>query len=232
MRAPERAAQPPLYCTQHDAPVFLEERPQVYSSVEAFDQLSGHYGHLVEPFARPVFEEVVKLLTSLATPESRILDCSCGPGTEMLNLAGLVPRGEVVGTDLAADMVATAADQARQRGIRNVAFFQADVVSLPEHFADKFDFVYCGFAFHHYTDPAGAVREMRRALAAGGHAIVVDAGPWWMKALGSPLAKVADPGWVSFHTGEEFRDFFLEAGFSRFYWTEILPGIGVSVATK
>jgi ubiquinone/menaquinone biosynthesis C-methylase UbiE len=234
-RAPvrvDRRGAGPLYSRQHSTPVFLNVRPEGYRDVEAFDQLSGHYGHLVEPFSRPIFEEVVKLMQSLAPPQSRILDCSCGPGTEMLTLTGLVPEGEVVGTDLAADMVATAAAEARKRGISNVAFFQADVARLPAHFANQFDCVYCGFAFHHYTDPLQSVREMHRVLIPGGHAFVVDAGPWWMKALGSPIAKWADPGWVSFHTGEEFQRFFTEAGFSQFYWTEILPGIGLSVGTK
>jgi SAM-dependent methyltransferase len=129
-------------------------------------------------------------------------------------------------------MVSEAALRANRRGIRNVAFFQADVANLPQHFDQQFDFVYCSFSFHHYTDPAKALLEMRRVLLPGGHAFIVDAGPWWMKALGSPIAKWADPGWVAFYTGEEFRSLFDDAGFSSFYWTEVLPGIGLSVGTR
>jgi hypothetical protein len=73
---------------------------------------------------------------------------------------------------------------------------------------------------------------MRRALRAGGRAFVVDAGPWWMKAVASPWAKWGDPGWVAFHTGAEFAALFEEAGFSEFYWTEVLPGVGLSIGTK
>jgi len=50
--------------------------------------------------------------------------------------------------------------------------------------------------------------------------------------LASPLAKWGDPGWVAFRTGEEFRELFEAAGFSNFYWTEVLPGIGLSIGTK
>jgi hypothetical protein len=131
-RADRRGAGP-HYSLQYSTPVLLNSQPDAYGDVLPFDELSGHYGPPVAPFAGPVFEEVVKLMRSLAWPESRILDCSCGPGTEMLALTGLVPQGEVVGTDLAADMVATAAGEARRRAISNVAFFQADVANLPPH---------------------------------------------------------------------------------------------------
>ena len=64
---------------------------------------------------------------------------------------------------------------------------------------------------------------MHRVLRRRGHAFIIDAGPPWMKALGSPLAKWADPGWVAFHTGEELQRLFRGAGFADFYWTELLP---------
>jgi ubiquinone/menaquinone biosynthesis C-methylase UbiE len=232
---PRRARQPGAgryYSRKYKSPVLLEKNPEEYHLVEDFDRLSGDYDRIVEPFSRPIFEEVTKVLAPLASSRSRILDCSCGPGTEMLLLADLVPDGEVVGSDLAADMVMTAARNARQRGIDNVAFFQADVAEMPRQFSGKFDFVYCGLAFHHYPDPQKSVEEMRRVLRKGGHAVIVDAGPWWMKMLGSPLAKWGDPGWVAFRTGEEFQELFQKAGFSNFYWTEILPGMGLSIGTR
>ncbi len=228
----ERTSPRSRYCVEYAEPVLLGDRPDGYASVEEFDHLSPHYDQIIEPFSRPVFEEVCRLMATLGGRDSRIVDCSSGPGTESIALASYVPDGEVVACDLAADMVLTAASRARERGIQNMAFFQADVAALPDHFSDQFDFVYCGFAFHHYPDPHRALVEMRRALAPNGHAFVVDAGPWWMKALASPLAKWGDPGWIGFNTGEEFRDLFESAGFSNFYWTEILPGIGVSVGTK
>jgi len=220
------------YCRKFLEPVLLEGTPDHYELVEDFDAISSTYERAVEPFSRPVFEEVTRVLRPLAPKNSRILDCSCGPGMEMLLLAEMFPEGEVVGSDLAAQMVRTAAQSAATRGIDNVAFFQSDVARMPEHFGGRFDFVYCSLAFHHYPDARGAVREMHRSLRPQGHAVVVDAGPWWMKALASPLAKWGDPGWITFRTGEEFEELFKEAGFSSFYWTEILPGIGLSVATR
>jgi SAM-dependent methyltransferase len=103
---------------------------------------------------------------------------------------------------------------------------------MPRRFGGRFDAIYCSLSFHHYPDPARAVGEMRRVLRPGGKAIIVDAGPPWMKALGSPLARWADPGWVAFHTGDELERLFAEAGFTGFYWTELLPGIGLAIGSK
>jgi ubiquinone/menaquinone biosynthesis C-methylase UbiE len=134
--------------------------------------------------------------------------------------------------DLSAGMITAAGKKARQQNIFNAAFFQADVAAMPHHFTERFDATFCFGAFHHYPDPLGAVREMRRVLNKRGRAFVVDPGPWWFKLIGSPLAKWGDPGWVNFYTGEELRDFFFSAGFADFYWSEILPGFGMCIAGK
>jgi ubiquinone/menaquinone biosynthesis C-methylase UbiE len=219
------------FCYDFPEPVLLSERPGDYHLVEDFDHLSSDYQWVVEPFSRPIFEEVMQAMAPYMTDDSRILDPSCGPGTEALLLAERVPFGEVVAADFSADMVKTAAAGAARRGLENMAFFQLDVAKMPAHFEGQFDAVYCSFAFHHYPDPLGALREMRRALRPGGHTFIVDAGPWWMKALASPLAKWGDPGWVAFHTGEEFERLFREAGFPGFHWVEVLPGIGLCIGT-
>jgi ubiquinone/menaquinone biosynthesis C-methylase UbiE len=220
------------YCVENSEPVYLSERPDTYSTVEGFDQLSSNYDRIIEPFSRPIFEEVTAAMRPFMTPRSRILDPSCGPGTEAMELAAMVPEGEVVAADFSAGMVSAAAANAQRRGIRNMAFFQADVAAMPQPFDSAFDVIYCSLAFHHYPDALGALKEMRRVLRPGGVVFISDAGPWWMKALASPLARWADPGWVTFRTGEEFQELFAAAGFSGFYWTESLPGIGLTIGTK
>jgi ubiquinone/menaquinone biosynthesis C-methylase UbiE len=129
-------------------------------------------------------------------------------------------------------MVKQSAASAREKGLHHTAFFQADVGALPRAFQGRFDAVYCSMSFHHYPEPLRALQQMRRALRKGGLVFIIDAGPAWMKALGSPIAKIADPGWVAFRTGEEYQDLCAEAGFSGFYWTELLPGMGLTIATR
>ncbi|HVR63792.1 MAG TPA: class I SAM-dependent methyltransferase [Polyangia bacterium] len=222
----------PFFSRRNRRPVLLPRRPDRYDLVEEFDGMSDVYSLAVDPFAKPIFEETIAAITPYIASSARVLDPSCGPGLDLCHLATLVPEGEVVGADLAEKMVLRAADNARQRGIENAAFFQADVTSLPKVFQGRFDAVFCSLSFHHYTDPLRALQEMRRVLRPGGHAFITDAGPGWMKLLGSPIAKIADPGWVAFRTGEEFRELCQRAGFAGFYWNEILPGMGLTIATR
>ena len=220
------------YCKQYRTPSYLDEEPEKYSRVEDFDRTAALYEVWSRPFAQPLFEETLTLMSPFLVPSARILDLSCGPGTETCELAAVVPQGEVVGVDLSAGMVETAFENARQRGVKNTAFFQADVLALPEHFEGCFDIVYCACAFHHYPQPAVAMKEIYRILNDGGKAFILDPGTGWFNALFAPLSKWGDSGWVGFYTGEGFQSLFREAGFSAFYWNEILPGYGVSIGTK
>jgi ubiquinone/menaquinone biosynthesis C-methylase UbiE len=147
-------------------------------------------------------------------------------------MAREVPRGEVVGIDLAAGMVNAAWASARAHGLRNVAFFQSDVGALPAGFTGAFDIVYNSVAHHHYPEPSKAAAEILRALRPGGVYCVVDPGPSWFNAISSPLAHWADPGWIRFHSPDEFRALFLSAGFARASWREVLPGFGIAVGQK
>ena len=221
-----------LYCRDYREPVYLDRGSDRAESVREFDRVAQLYDTVVTPFTRPINDEALRLIRRLVPPAARILDLGCGPGTELFRLAQWVTDGEVVGIDLAAEMVATAFTGAQQRGLHNTAFFQADVASLPQHFAGRFDAAHCSFAFHHYQDPIAALSETHRALNRTGKAFVIDGGTWWLNLIGAPFAKRFDPGWVAFHTGEEFRALFLKAGFSEFYWEELLPGIGVCVGSK
>lgn len=230
--APTRPGLGPHYSRTNLFPVLLEKNPEQYHLVEEFDRISREYERYTKPFSGPLFEEGLKILRRYLTPASRIIDTSCGAGTEATTLATLVPDGEVVAADLAADMVKTTFERARRMGIGNMAFFQADVAAMPAHFEEKFDATFCSLAFHHYPEPAKSVAEMYRVLRPGGYAFVIDPGPEWYKRISEWLAAWADPGWIGFHSGEEFQVRFEKAGFAHYYWEELLPGIGIVVAMK
>jgi len=221
-----------FYCHQHPEPVFSDRDGTQDRSIEYFDMISTIYAPSIQVFTRPIFDEALRVMKPILPSNARILDTSCGPGTETLLLAGVVPDGEVVGMDLSGGMIRTAAERARRRGVHNVAFFQADVANMPEYLGNGFDAAFCFGAFHHYPDPRGAVRQMYRVLNERGIAFVVDPGPSWFKALSGPIARWGDPGWVSFYTGEELEQLFAEAGFRQFFWDELLPGFGFSMAAK
>src|SRR5690606_709164 len=179
-----------------------------------------------------IFDEALAEIRQWLRPDARVLDAGCGAGRELQRMAREVPRGEVVGIDLAAGMVNAAWASARAHGLTNVAFFQSDVGALPAEFTGMFDIVYNSLAHHHYPEPAKAATEILRALRPGGVYCVIDPGPAWFNAISSPLAQWADPGWIRFHSPDEFRELFLSAGFARASWREVLPGFGVAVGQK
>lgn len=222
----------PHYSRSCPFPVLLEARPERYNLVEEFDRLSQDYERFTTPFSKPIFEETIKITRHYLTASSRVLDTSCGVGIEAKALALLVPEGEVVAADLSVQMVQTTFEQARRMGIGNMAFFQADVACLPDHFTSMFDATFCSLAFHHYPDPVATAREMYRVLRPGGYAFVIDPGPEWYKRLSEWIAAWGDPGWIGFHTGREFQVLFQGAAFSLYYWEELLPGIGLVIARK
>jgi len=165
-------------------------------------------------------------------PDARVLDAGCGAGRELQRVARRVPSGEVVGIDLAAGMVTAAWRDARAHGLTNVAFVQSDVGELPEAFAGAFDLVYSSLAHHHYPEPGAATTSIHRVLRPGGVYCVVDPGPAWFNRMSAPLARWGDPGWIGFHTPDEFRRLFAGAGFARTAWVELLPGFGLAVGQR
>ncbi len=222
----------PYFSRRNEGPVLLSLSTRHNHLVEDFDRMSEVYAEFVQPFSRPIFDEALAVMSAYLPRNARVLDAGCGPGRELLRVARLVPDGEVVGIDLAAGMVITAHRAARASGIDNCAFFQADVGELPQAFTGKFDLVYNCLSHHHYPEPAAATACVLRCLRPGGIYGVVDPGPAWYNVLSAPIAKWADPGWIGFHTPEQFRSLFRDAGFSRTSWFELLPGFGVAVGQK
>lgn len=233
--APEetkRAGLGSYFSRLHAQPVLLRRDTNNDYLVEEFDRLAEVYAEFVQPFSRPIFDEALVIMSRYLQSDARVLDAGCGPGRELERVARLLPEGEIVGIDLAAGMVTTAHRAARAAGLDNCAFFQSDVAELPEVFNGRFDLAYNCLAHHHYPDPKAATAAVWRCLRPGGLYCVVDPGPAWYNALSAPLAKAADPGWIGFHTPEEFRELFREAGFDRTSWFDLLPGFGLAVGQK
>jgi ubiquinone/menaquinone biosynthesis C-methylase UbiE len=221
-----------FYCKRYDEPEFLARIERDEKQAHDFDSVAPIYDHLVGLSSVPVIEESLRLIEELAAPNSRILDLSCGPGKEIPSLAALVPEGEIVAVDLSAGMVWEAYRNARARNVANAAFFQADALHLPRHFRGRFDLTFCCNSFHHYPRPLAALKEMRRTLIVGGKALIIDPRLSQIFLISEPIAKWGDPGYVGFYSAKELHRMFMTAGFSDFYWNELLPWVGVSIGTK
>lgn len=106
------------------------------------------------------------LKDSRLRPDSTVLDVAAGSGEPGLTVAGLVPDGAVVLTDISAGMLRVAEEKAAARGLHNVQFVVCDAAALP--FDDAtFDAVFCRFGFMFFPEMAAALREMVRTAKPG-----------------------------------------------------------------
>ena len=99
---------------------------------------------------------------------SRVLDVAAGAGDQTLTIAQRVgPAGRVLATDLSPAILALARDNALRAGLDNVQTQIADGEDLRVE-AGSFDAVVCRLGLMFFPDPLRGLREMHRALRAGG----------------------------------------------------------------
>jgi SAM-dependent methyltransferase len=125
-----------------------------------------------------------------------VLDIGCGPGTITVDLARRVAPGEVLGIDLAAEVVAQAEAHGREAGVTNVRFATGDVYALDLEDASV-DVVHAHQVLQHLGDPVAALREMRRVLRPGGLLAVRDAD--YGAFPGAPADERLDRGLALYH---------------------------------
>jgi SAM-dependent methyltransferase len=103
----------------------------------------------------------------------RVLDLGCGPALEAADLAARIgPRGELVGVDASAAMIAAA--RRRGDGLNTPTRFEiGSAYELPFQDA-SFDASRAERVFMHLAQPERALREMRRVTRTGGRVCVVD----------------------------------------------------------
>jgi SAM-dependent methyltransferase len=160
-------------------------------------------------------------------PRQRVVDLGCGSGRTTLELASRVGHdGEVVGVDIAAEMLVRGRERAAQLGTGNIEFLHADVQTHDLGEA-RFDAAYSRFGVMFFTDPVAAFANVRRALRPGG---VLSFVCWqsvfdneWMLIPGAAVASVtgslppmpgpAEPGPFSLADPDRVRAVLDAAGF-------------------
>jgi SAM-dependent methyltransferase len=101
-------------------------------------------------------------------PGQRVVDLGCGSGRTTLELASRVgPGGEVLGVDIAAEMLARGRERAARSGAGNIEFLHADV-QVHDLGQARFDAAYSRFGVMFFTDPVAAFANVRTALRPGG----------------------------------------------------------------
>ncbi|HTU33847.1 MAG TPA: class I SAM-dependent methyltransferase [Candidatus Acidoferrum sp.] len=119
----------------------------------------------------PEFKSLAQRMAGTLAPGARVLEVAPGPGFFAIELAQL-GNFEITGLDISATFVEIARGNAEREGV-HVDFQQGNASNLPFP-ADRFHLVLCRAAFKNFSDPVGALREMRRVLKPGGRAVVID----------------------------------------------------------
>jgi enediyne biosynthesis protein CalE5 len=164
-------------------------------------------------------------LLELAAPRpgERVLELACGPGGLGLAAAMRVaPNGEVVLSDVAAEMTAIAAARAEALGLTNVSTRELDLEHIDEP-DGSYDVVLCREGLMFAPDPGGAAREMARVLRPGGRVALAVWGPRernpWLglvldaasAQLGKPVPPPGVPGPFSLDDGDRLAGLLAEA---------------------
>ena len=99
---------------------------------------------------------------------SRVLDVCCGAGASALPAAEAVgPKGNVIGVDLATQLLDLARTKAIQWRLSNIEFEVGDMLSL-RFPAASFDAAVCVFGIFFVPDMAKAVSELWSRIRSGG----------------------------------------------------------------
>lgn len=104
-----------------------------------------------------------------------ILDCATGTGDLAIEFKKTVGhKGQVIGTDFCAEMLALAPQKAKAKGL-DIQFEIADAMKLP--YADNtFDVVSIAYGIRNVADPVQALREMARVCKPNGRVMVLETG--------------------------------------------------------
>jgi ubiquinone/menaquinone biosynthesis C-methylase UbiE len=100
------------------------------------------------------------------TAGARVLDLGCGDGTTALPAARL--GADVLGVDIARNLVAAATRRATSEGLWNCRFQEGDAADLSELVAGTFDHVVSIFGAMFAPRPFDVAKEMVRVTRAGG----------------------------------------------------------------
>ncbi len=175
-----------------------------------YDRLAGVYDRVWSRYVERTLDELLARVP--LRPGLRVLDVGCGTGALEYRLLLQCPDLEIVGVDVSSGMLAKA--RAKFPDAPNVTFVRARAERLPLPDA-SFELILSSSALHYFSDPAEALREMRRVGVSGGRVAILD---WCRESarmrLVDRVLRTADPAYVRAYARDELLEMASRAGLS------------------
>jgi ubiquinone/menaquinone biosynthesis C-methylase UbiE len=132
----------------------LQQEFNQWAAAGRGDEMESHHSDITE--------QTLALMD--IQPVDRILDLGCGTGWASRRMARIASSGEVVGLDVADEMLRRA--EQFSSAFRNVRYAWGSAENIPE--ADNaFNKVLSVESFYYYADQSKALDELRRVMAPG-----------------------------------------------------------------
>jgi ubiquinone/menaquinone biosynthesis C-methylase UbiE len=178
---------------------------------------------------------IAERMLELAAPRpgDRVLELACGPGGLGLAAAERVaPGGEVVLSDVVAEMTAIASARADAVGLDNVTTLELDFEHIDQP-DGSYDLVLCREGLMFAADPGRGTREIARVLRPGGRVAIAVWGPRernpWLGVvldsvsaqLGRPTPPPGVPGPFSLDDADELARLLDDAGLAEVLVAEV-----------
>jgi ubiquinone/menaquinone biosynthesis C-methylase UbiE len=146
----------------------LQLRVQRYG----WDRAAAHYDAGWRQALAPATEAL--LAQAALQPGERVLDAACGSGVlTVAALRAVGTRGEVVASDLSAQMLAIAAQRAAAEALPPPRCVRADAQVLDQVLGEGgFDVALCGLGLMYMPEPEQALAALHRCLRPGGRLLV------------------------------------------------------------
>lgn len=145
---------------QSQADQKLQQEFNQWAAAGRGDEMEDHHSDITE--------QTLELMD--LQPTDRILDLGCGTGWASRRMARVATAGEVVGLDVADEMLRRA--EHASSGTKNVRYVWGSAEKIPA--ADNaFSKVLSVESFYYYADQEKALDELRRVIAPGGRLFIL-----------------------------------------------------------
>jgi ubiquinone/menaquinone biosynthesis C-methylase UbiE len=178
----------------------LQQEFNQWAAAGRGDEMEDHHSDITEQ----------TLALMALNPGERVLDLGCGTGWASRRIARVVTAGEVVGLDVADEMLRRA--ERASAGMHNVRYVWGSAESIPAA-DDYFSKVLSVESFYYYADQGRVLDELRRVLQPGGKLFILinlykdnHYSLRWTKELKVPVQALSQAEYLALLRQHGFKD--------------------------